>query len=136
MKIKSRLIWIAFLFGIFGLAGCTTPNTAAGAKGWGAEGERVTYNATFGEVWAAMPQVITNAGLKFVRANIDKRVYLAKGGITGRSLGENVAIFVEKVENGKTSVEVITEPNFILDLTALEWDGPIFIQLDKRFERD
>jgi len=133
MKIKSHLIWIAFLFGIFGLAGCTTPNTAVGAKGWG---ERVPYNATFDEVWAAMPQVITNAGLKFVSANIDKRVFLAKGGITGSSWGENVAIFVEKVENGKTSVEVITEPKMVLNYTAHNWDGPIFIQLDKRFERD
>jgi hypothetical protein len=133
MKIKSQLIWIAFLFGVFGLTGCTAPNTPVRARGWG---ERVTYNATFDEVWGAVPQVITNAGLNYVSGNIDKRVFLARHGITGRSWGENVTIFVEKVEIGKTSVEVITVPKLIPNYTAQDWDGPIFIQLDKRFERD
>jgi hypothetical protein len=42
---------------------------------------------------------------------------------------------VEKTEDGKTSVEVITMPNFIPNYTAQDWDGPIFIQLDKTFGR-
>lgn len=133
MKIKSPLFWIAFLFCILGVTGCTTLNTAARRRG---TGEQVIYKASFDEVWAAVPQVITNAGLKYVSVNNGKHMFLAKGGITGFSWGENVAIYVEKIEDGKTSVEVITEPKLVLNYTAHDWDGPIFVQLDKRFGRD
>jgi hypothetical protein len=132
MKINSQLIWMAFLFGILGLTGCTTLNTAAKARG---RGEQVIYKASFDEVWAAVPKAITNAGLQYVSVDNDKHMFLAKGGITGTSWGENVAIYVEKTEDGKTSVEVITMPNLIPNYTAQDWDGPIFIQLDKRFGR-
>ena len=133
MKIKAKLIWIAFLFGILGLTGCTTVNTAAKAHG---SGEQVIYKASFDEVWAAVPEVITNVGLQFVGVNSDKHVFLAKHGITGWSWGENVAIYVEEIENGKTSVEVITKHKPVTNITAQDWDGPIFIQLDRKFTRD
>jgi len=107
-------------------------NTAVKARG---SGEQVIYQASFDEVWAAVPEVITNAGLKFAGVNNDKHVFLAKRGVTGWTWGENVAIFVEKIEDGKTSVEVITKRKLMTNVTAQEWDGPIFIQLDKRFRR-
>jgi len=40
MRIKAHLIWVAFMFGILGLTGCTSLNTAAKARG---SGEQVTY---------------------------------------------------------------------------------------------
>jgi hypothetical protein len=68
--------------------------------------------------------------------NNDKHIFFAKHGITGWSWGENVAVFVEKIEAGKTSVEVITKRKLVTNITAQDWDGPIFIQLDKKFKRD
>jgi hypothetical protein len=62
-------------------------------------------------------------------------MFLAKRGITGWSWGENVAIFVEKIEDGKTLVEVVTKREMVTNITAQDWDGPIFIQLDRRFKR-
>jgi hypothetical protein len=132
MKIKAQLIWLTFMFGILGLTGCTSLNTAAKARG---SGEQVTYEATFDEVWAAMPNVIMAAGLQYVSANRDKHMFLARRGITGWSWGENAAIFVGKIENGKTSVEVVTKRELVTNITAQDWDGPIFIQLDRRFKR-
>src|SRR6266496_1515310 len=99
MKIKLQLISTALLFGILGLTGCTSLNTAAKSQN---RGERVVYNASFNEVWTAVPQVITNVGLQYVSVNVDKHMFLARGGITGFSWGENVAIYVEKIEDGKT----------------------------------
>jgi hypothetical protein len=133
MKIKARLIWMALLLGIVGLTGCTSVNTAAEARG---SGEQVIYKASFDELWAAMPEVITNVGLQFVSADKDKQMFLAKRGITGWSWGENVAIFLEYIEYGKTSVEVVTERKLVTNITAQDWDGPIFIELDRRFKRD
>jgi hypothetical protein len=132
MRIKAHLIWVAFMFGILGLTGCTSLNTAAKARG---SGEQVTYEAAFDEVWAAMPDVIKAAGLHYVSANRDEHMFLAKRGITGWSWGENVAIFVEKIEDGKTLVEVVTKREMVTNITAQDWDGPIFIQLDRRFKR-
>jgi uncharacterized lipoprotein len=133
MKIKAQLIWIALMPSILGLTGCTSLNTAAKAQG---SGEQVIYKASFDEVWAAVPEVITNVGLQYVSVNNDKHMFLAKHGITGWSWGENVAIFVEKIENGKTSVEVITKRKLVTNITAPDWDGLIFIQLDRNFKRD
>ena len=132
MKIKAQLIWIAFMFGILGLTGCTSLNTATKARG---SGEQVTYEVAFDELWAAMPDVIKAAGLQNVSANRDEHMFLAKHGITGWSWGENVAIFVKEVENGKTSVEVITKRKLATNITAQDWDGPVFIQLDRKFKR-
>jgi len=133
MKINAPLIWMALLLGTLGLTGCTSLNTAANAQG---SGEQVVYKASFDAVWAAVPEIITNVGLQYVSVNNDQHVFLAQHGITGWSWGENVAIFVEKIEDGKTSVEVITRRKLVTNITAQEWDGPIFIQLDKKFKRD
>jgi uncharacterized lipoprotein len=133
MKIKAYLIWIALMLGILGLTGCTSLNTAAKAQG---SGEQVIYKASFDEVWAAMPEIITNVGLQYVSANNDKHMFLAKHGISGWSWGENVVIFIEKLEDGKTSVEVVTKRELVTNITAQDWDGPIFIQLDRKFKRD
>jgi hypothetical protein len=133
MKIKAYLIWIALMLGIFGLTGCTSLNTAAKAKG---SGEQVIYKASFDEVWAAVPEVITNVGLQYVSVNNDKHMFLAKHGISGWSWGENVAIFVGKIEDGKTSVEVVSKRELVTNITAQDWDGPIFVQLDRMFKRD
>ncbi len=133
MKIKAQLIWVAFLLGILGLTGCTTVNTAAKAQG---SGEQVIYKAPFEVVWTAMPTSITNVGLKLVSVDADKHVFLAKHGISGWSWGENVAIFVEKIETNKTSVEVATKRKLVTNITAQEWDEPIFIHLDGMFKRD
>ena len=120
------------MFGILGLTGCTSLNTATKARG---SGEQVTYEVAFDELWAAMPDVIKAAGLQNVSANRDEHMFLAKHGITGWSWGENVAIFVKEVENGKTSVEVITKRKLATNITAQDWDGPVFIQLDRKFKR-
>jgi predicted small secreted protein len=132
MKIKTQLIWMAFMLGCLGLTGCTSLNTAAKARG---SGEQVTYDVAFDKVWAVMTDVIEAAGLQYVSANLDEQMFLAKRGITGWSWGENVAIFVQKTEDGKTLVEVITKRKLVTNVTAREWDGPIFIELDRRFKR-
>jgi hypothetical protein len=119
--------------GILGLTGCTSLNTAAIAQGLGGQ---VIYKASFDEVWAAVPEVITNVRLQYVSVSNDKHMFLAKHGISGWSWGENVAIFVGKIEGGKTSVEVVTKRELVTNITAQDWDGPIFIQLDRKFKRD
>lgn len=123
---------MTFLLGVIGLTGCTSVNTAAKARG---TGEKVFYRASLDKVWQAVPEVVTQVGLREVSADNEKHVLLAKRGVTGWSWGENVAVFVEGVDAEKTSVEVISKRKLVTNITAEKWDAPIFIELDKRFAR-
>lgn len=98
-------------------------------------GEKVTYQASFDEIWAELPNAITAAGLKFVSANREDRSMLAQRGITAFSYGENVALFVEKTDESKSSVEVVSKKAMQTNIFAPDWAGPIFEQLDKKFKR-
>jgi len=133
MKNKIQIIFLSFLFfSTVGLTGCSTMADALQARGTGV---KVTYQASFDEIWAAMPDAIRAAGLEFVSANRDDRSVLAQRGITPFSYGENVAIFIEKVEEAKSSVEVVSKKAMATNIFAPDWAGPIFEQLDKKFNR-
>ena len=82
-----------------------------------------------------MPDAIKAAGLQFVSGNREDRSILAQRGITAFSYGENVAIFVEKVEDVKSSVEVVSKKAMATNIFAPDWAKPIFEQLDKKFKR-
>ena len=98
-------------------------------------GVKVTYQASFDDIWKAMPEAINAAGLKFVSANLADRSILAQRGITAFSYGENVAIFVETIEAAKSSVEVVSMKAMTTNIFAPDWAKPIFEELDKRFKR-
>lgn len=130
---KVNLVFLpALLLSAFIFAGCATMSDAVQSRGTGA---KVTYQASFDDVWAAMPDVVKAAGLHFVSANRDERTVLAQRGMTAFSYGENVAIFVEKVEETKSSVEVISKKAMATNVFAPDWARPIFEQLDKKFSR-
>src|SRR6266852_5841392 len=132
MKIKIQLVLLSLALVSMALAGCTTMADAVQARG---TGKKVTYQASFDEIWAAMPEAIMAAGLQFVSANRDDHSFLAQRGVTAWSWGENVAIFVEKVEEAKSSVEVDSKKAVTTNITAPDWAKPIFEQLDKKFKR-
>lgn len=112
-------------------AGCTSVKTVSNMQGMG---EYFVYEALFDEVWSAVPEVVTNVGLRRVSVNNDRHMVLAKHGMTATSWGENVAVFVTKVDPGKTRVEVVTMRKLENNVTAQDWAGPIFIELHKRFK--
>lgn len=131
MKIRS-LASIALVSASLGLAGCTTMADAVQARGSGAT---ATYQASFDEVWAALPSAISDAGLQFVSANRDDRSVLAQRGMTLFSYGENVAIFVDPIEDGRSSVEVVSKKAMQTNVFAPDWTKAIFRELDKKFRR-
>lgn len=132
MKIKSLLGVTILIVAAAWFSGCTTMADAQRARGTGA---KVAYQASFDEIWAALPGVVKAAGLEFITANREDRSVLAQRGITAFSYGENVAIFVEKVEETKSSVEVVSKKAMTTNVFAPDWAKPIFEQLDKKFKR-
>jgi len=132
MKHMKYLLLIPLLLISVVLTGCTTMADAVAARG---TGETVAYQASFDEIWAELPGAITAAGLQFVSANREDRSMLAQRGITAFSYGENVAIFVEKIQAKQSSVEVVSKKSMQTNIFAPNWAKPIFEQLDKKFKR-
>jgi hypothetical protein len=77
--------------------------------------------------------VIKAVGLQNLSADRDEHMFLAKRGITFSSWGENVAIFVEKVSDSETCVEVISKKVVVTNIAARNWEWPIFAELNKKF---
>lgn len=113
--------------------GCTTVADAQRARG---TGKKVTYQATFEKIWIAIPKAIEAAGLDYISSNRDDNSIVAQRGATPFSWGENVAIFVEKIEDNKSSVEVVSKRHLETNILAPNWANPIFNQLDKEFKRE
>ncbi|MBK9992221.1 MAG: hypothetical protein IPP19_16225 [Verrucomicrobia bacterium] len=134
MKTKT-LVSLVLLIASIVLAGCTTMADALEARG---KGTKVTYLTSFEEIWKAMPDTVTAAGLKFVSANREDRSVLAQQPITVVTYGENVAIFVEKVDDSKCTVEVVAKKALATDIVASleDWVKPVFRELDKKFKRE
>jgi len=129
---------LAFISAIAGLAlalntGCSTMADAMQGRG---TGQSVAYQASFDEIWAALPSAVNAAGLKFVAANRDDRSVLAQRGITAFSYGENVAIFVDPLTGQKQRVEVVSKKAMATNVFAPSWAKPIFAELDKKFSRE
>jgi hypothetical protein len=120
----------SFLLVLLAVAGCTTMDRATKARG---TGDKITYQASFDQVWSAMPDVIKAVGLQYLSADRDEHMFLAKRGITFSSWGENVAIFVEKVSDSETCVEVISKKVVVTNIAARNWEWPIFAELNKKF---
>ena len=125
---KNRnAIFLSLIIVVGSLVGCATVNTAKEAKG---EGVKKSYEATYSEVWAALPEVIEAAGGKIKETNKTEGYILASFGISAWSWGEKVAVFCIKKSDTLTEVEVVNKRAYALNVTAREWGPKIFKALD------
>ena len=142
MRARRQLLRLSLPLLLLVLAGCTTlSDTMVKERG---TGEKVVYQASFEEIWQVMPAVIESTGLRFVSANRNNHLFLARHpeclavGPYGAPIplcGENVAIFVEKNKEIESNVEVISKKATPINIFSENWKKLIFEQLDKRFNR-
>ena len=64
--------------------------------------------------------------------NKTQGVILAQRGVSGASLGENVAVFIEAKGDNHTSVEVVSKRAMTLNVFVPDWERNILSELDKR----
>lgn len=74
-----------------------------------------------------------SAGLKVVSANREERSVLAEHDMSAFSYGENVAVFVHRVDASQSTVEVVSKARLKTNVTAHRWAKPIFDELDRHF---
>lgn len=115
-----------FLFSILALCllspvGCTTIADARNSKG---KGLAHTDEGSFDTVWESIPKAIKalgEGGPLIVGENKQEGYILAQGKMSFVSYGENVAVFVEKVDETKTKVEVVSKRTLATNIVAADW---------------
>jgi uncharacterized lipoprotein len=129
---KKFLSLAAALLALSFTTGCATLADATAARG---QGMSRVYDQSYDVVWDAVNAAIKDTDLKVASANKDAGTILAQGAISAFSWGENVAIFVDRVD-GKVStrVEIVNKRALATNITAHSWDKTLFEKLDERLK--
>ncbi len=114
------------------IAGCSTLADTKKSEG---VGKRVTYSKSIDEVWPLAILSLNDVGLDVIEENKSQGYVLAKKGMSAFSYGENVAIFVKKVDNSNTSVEVVSKRVLATTVFAKDWTDEIFVKLNARIKK-
>jgi predicted RNA-binding protein (virulence factor B family) len=111
------------------IAGCRSIADARAAKG---QGTTRVYDASFDTVWAAIPAVLDDCGLKIAGDNKQEGYITAEKGFTPGSMGEKVAVFVTRLTDDKTQVEVVSMKAVATEFLAWDWEKPILNKLSEK----
>jgi len=119
---------ISIVFAILLQSGCANLTDAEDRRG---SGKVQVYELPRETVWNSLLEVLGTTSLNIVSENESEGVILARRNLTWFSFGENVAIYVEAInDNASTRVEVVNVKRVESNTNSLDWDDRIFIKLD------
>ena len=119
------LLLVSVLF----LSGCGTMAVDNAATGKGTGMSR-TYSDSYETVWQTIPEAITSLGLHVVSTNRDEGFILAEHSMNFMtSVGERVAVYVDKIDDFHTRVEVVSRRLVATHILAPNWEGPVLNKL-------
>lgn len=110
------------------LAACTTLKDVRNAKG---QGMHRMYDTDFETVWNTVPLALAGVGLSRAGENKEQGYVLARGRFDFLSAGENVAVFVERVGEKQTKVEVVSKRVMATNVFATDWAPEVLDLLDR-----
>ncbi len=122
----ARVTVFAVLLAMVG-SGCATLSTVQAERG---KGSFRVYPAPLKTVWEQTFQALSILGLKIVTPNEKERYFLAETGLSALSWGEKIAIFVEKVDESHTRVEVVSRRVVATNVFAYNWEPRILDKID------
>jgi len=124
----NQLIQLLLVVLALAMAGCTTLSDVRTARG---EGRSRIYDESIDTVWNSVPTALRSLGLKVAGENEQERYVLAEKGTTAFSYGENVAVFLYKIDDERTRVEVVSKKAVQTNLLAWDWEKPVLDELSK-----
>jgi len=129
-RMTTRLLSaISLVFAILLQSGCATVEDAEAKRG---SGRVEVYDLSKQTVWNSMLEVLGTTSLSIVSKDESEGVILARRKLTWFSFGENVAIYVEPVDdNASTRVEVVNVKRVESNKNSLDWETRIFTKLDR-----
>lgn len=113
-------------------AGCTTMDDARVAKG---TGSFRLYNESFDTVWDAAIRAVYDVGLNIESKTKNEGYILARMDMSLFSMGENVAVFVERADEQRTRVEVVSKKVMPTNVLAPNWEMPILDRISERLPK-
>lgn len=125
---KYCMVSLLLLPILLSAGGCATLADARDSRG---QGKFRVYDTSFDTVWDTVPKAINELGLRVTSKNRQEGCILAEKGITAFSYGENVAVFVEKVDDERTKVEVVSKKAMGTNIFAWNWEKPILDKLSE-----
>lgn len=132
MAIRS-LSALFIVFAILLQSGCATVKDAEAKRG---SGRVEVYNLPKQTVWNGMLKVLGTTSLNIVSKDENEGVILARRKLTWFSFGENVAIYIEPVnDNASTQVEVVNVKRVESNTNTLDWETRIFTKLNRELRK-
>lgn len=133
----KRIFTALLLFIAICNTGCVTTYTLADAQNSKGLGSSKIYDRSYEVVWNAVIETLKTTDLSLVSENKETGKILAQRGMTLVSHGENVAIYVEKLENiTKTRVEIVNKRAVAMNVFAADWESEILQALNLRLAVD
>ena len=129
MKRRLFLGGIAVLAGLT-FAGCSTVSDSRADRGTGVA---ASYAAPFEEVWAALPELLKELGIRVTGQNANEGYMLVEGGGT---MGDSATIYVERIgTKGYCRVEVALGSTLGISLSLSDMPKDVHNRLAQRFKR-
>lgn len=105
------------------VAGCATPDSVKDARGLGI---KRTYRQPYELVYQAVVRAASGRKLQFVEQDAAAGRLLLSHGVSWGSLGEHIAVFVTRLGERSTSVEIVAKPVFTPLAFPPDWPALLF----------
>lgn len=122
---KSSILMIAFVAAI--ASGCASVETVQEAKG---QGLTRTFPQAYEPVFNATLAAAITRKLEVVEADKINGHLILSNGISLRSLGERIAVFVRYVAVNRTAVEIVSKPVLSPLNFPPDWQQILFDQIE------
>lgn len=133
---------LAALLAAVALLSSTACSTLADTRAARGSGQARVYNASFDQVWNAVPDALKELGLKEEGFNKGSGYVVARSPVkVGESLPvvgleDNLAVFVDKGDRaGQTRVEVVAKSTMPLNPMSRKWEGRVLDKLSEKLPR-
>jgi hypothetical protein len=113
------------------LHGCAS---IQGVKELEGQGTKKVFNAPYEKVWDAALKACQTSDIEIVESNKDKGLISAKTSVRATSWGENIAVWVKKVSEIRTEVEVVSRKAGPALLFYYNWEEPILNNIEKQIQ--
>lgn len=127
----NKFARVLLLLLVAGTVGCST---VSGMKDTQGEGQAKTFNHNYELVWKATSASVYALGLPVVSTEQSEGSGLIIASTPARDFtwGENVAIFVTKIDATETKVEVVSKRALATNIFAPDWTAPMFAEVTRQ----
>ncbi len=124
-----KKIYLPFFISVLmSISACASTQTIRDAKG---SGESRIFSNSYEEVFDAALEAMRDQAIEILEKNQATGTILGKKGIGYTTYGERVGVYVYKIDDTHTKVEVISKKVLATTLFAKDWTDSIFYSISQ-----